>query len=779
MKSELTTSSERTERANISERQSPGHPGLRSPLSRQASEISPRHTPSRFHENLPTDYFQVKCTILDSPSQPEQYPLPTSPENSHSAQTSPAATLRAKQIRASNSTPSMLIRHVQQQTSEATAALKNSSNAVSPPTTPQAMAPVRTLSHRKSAKNLKISSPKLLTASTDLDSMPSIDNTSLSQHGSPHAPELSRKQSSAGLKFKMRFNKISGSNSVSNHSEEYDRPSPKGVDAVSSRTKASTTAESGSINSPEQEDRSSESQGGIKNLMSRLRRKKNSLEVSPGSYSEAGSPDAKIYREMTGASHIDRTAKHKMSKPDSSPPSMDKYLSSRSPETYPVGLWVSVNSNTSGSKAKTAALEYDIKTCDGIPPQVTTSMSSPVDGRLLRDRRSAASSASMKNLYDAAAALGIDPGHVNEMVDTAGHLSPKGLHAEEKALARSTVTLPYTESTTSADRPSISSIQSFVSSSDDKQRSGGTSSAVRRSVSEQNHKSPSLVSRHSPRSVRHRRLPSVTDAHEAAQTHSVKRSLHDRPSTPPPARERHRSRKSDVELVDNPLPLSPLLSSRKMLPTKSNDNVEDFSRNLPPFSQSRMSVVSGRSMGSYDAKSIYGLYGDDDPDEMPPPPPGLKAIDLVLASVRIPAASSETKRGSLALAPGVDIGRLSTASRHSRIELAEYDNGDIAFNVIQSLRSGANTGDRTSFFPVDLHRRQASDISLEEAIGNKSNGSPVYGTTFESDPLRLMVRRYQKSRKDAEASKAIDSPIKDARETLIVAGQSRRSMVGT
>jgi hypothetical protein len=162
------------------------------------------------------------------------------------------------------------------------------------------------------------------------------------------------------------------------------------------------------------------------------------------------------------------------------------------------------------------------------------------------------------------------------------------------------------------------------------------------------------------------------------------------------------------------------------------------------LAQARMSI---RSMGSYDARSIYGLYGDDD-EEIPPPPALPADLGLVLASGRIPGALSDLKRASFALAPGIDMRRISTASRHSRVELAEYANGDIAFNIIQSLRADRNTVvDRQSFFPVDMHRRQASDNSFEEELAQKAK--PI-----DSDPLRLMVRRNQASRKAAELAEA-------------------------
>merc|ERR1712098_906680 len=106
----------------------------------------------------------------------------------------------------------------------------------------------------------------------------------------------------------------------------------------------------------------------------------------------------------------------------------------------------------------------------------------------------------------------------------------------------------------------------------------------------------------------------------------------------------------------------------------------------------------------------YGLYGDD---EDVPPLPGQQEIDVLLASGRIPASSIGGSRRSMVLAPGVSAKRLSTASRTSRIELSEFANGDIAFNIVQSLRA-ARSGDRGSFLPSDLHRRQASENSVED-----------------------------------------------------------------
>jgi hypothetical protein len=124
----------------------------------------------------------------------------------------------------------------------------------------------------------------------------------------------------------------------------------------------------------------------------------------------------------------------------------------------------------------------------------------------------------------------------------------------------------------------------------------------------------------------------------------------------------------------------------------------------------------------------------------------LHEIGMVLASGRIPGNSAGSQRASFMLAPGMSAKRLSTASRNSRIELSEYSNGDIAFNIVQSLRRGQNVGDgdRATYYPMDLHRRQTSDNSFEEelrAIANSSaNSSDVHP---EADTLQLLIKRQQ------------------------------------
>jgi hypothetical protein len=213
----------------------------------------------------------------------------------------------------------------------------------------------------------------------------------------------------------------------------------------------------------------------------------------------------------------------------------------------------------------------------------------------------------------------------------------------------------------------------------------------------------------------------------------------------------------------------------------ANDDDQELDLPTPSFMRNtRASVVSARSFGSYDAKSIYGLYGDDAEDEIPPTP-GLEQIDMVLASGRIPAPnnageSHNRKRASLSLAPGITPQRLSKMSRNSRIEMAEFANGDIAFNIIQSLRhdsAGPSSANRETFYVpgAGQHSRQASDASVDdEGLASPTTPLASPGRTYDADPLRLLVKRHQKANKEkTEAAQAqaaqLEAPYQRPRNT--------------
>lgn len=199
---------------------------------------------------------------------------------------------------------------------------------------------------------------------------------------------------------------------------------------------------------------------------------------------------------------------------------------------------------------------------------------------------------------------------------------------------------------------------------------------------------------------------------------------------------------------------SPMAQTRSAASIVVGNIPEEEHQPLPvpsaPFMRNgRTSVVSARSFGSYDAKSIYGLYGDE--DEEVPPTPDLPDMDMVLASGRIPASTADAKGASVVLAPGLTPAGLNRMHRNSRIELAEYDNGDIAFNIIQSLRDGSGSssagmsaGNRETFYPIGLHRRQTSDLSMEEELASPAPPLPSQAVQPEPDPLRLLVKRNQK-----------------------------------
>ena len=738
------------------ERNSPVHPTSSPlhdlPLSSKSFRRPPTSTSSRFEEDLPGEYFQSRSSSTgESKDSNSPITLPTPPATPQRASPRPS-TLRPAQTRVSNSTPSMLIRHVQQQTSEATAALKSPSISPSNPLN-TSDSPRRALSHRKSAKNLKISTPQLVSSSTNLDSMPSVENLK-SPKQEASGSGLTKKSSSAGLKFRTRLNKMTGSKDSHGAGNGLGESTSVVPGVVSLRSATPFETENGSLSSTVggRSPNAPDAQGGVKGLIFKLRKRRNALAGGAHSLTDSAVLDTEVNRaepgnpclpqlwEDTSITSIDLA---------SSPPPANTSLLSRSPVTYAVGR-------------RRAPDMHSV-----IMSESASQVSSPSTPQMDRDRSSAASSDSMRKLFEAATALDLDPKRVSELVDAAGYNSKQETlpSTDVNTLIRRTVILP--SSSKSMPMSGTASLTRSRSESSPRaglngsQYIGGASSrSLQRSESVQTGKesytgtdtSGSLANS----SSRHPRVSSDANMSGTSDTHSTGRSVHDRVPTPPPTKQKqkHFRQQSEAEDRDRPLPRvgplnSPQLASHSMVPAKSSNNGIHM-RDMLPYSHSRMSVMSGRSAGSYDAKSIYGLYGDDDPDEIPPPP-GLKDIDLVLASGRIPGPSADTRRASLAFAPGVDMRRLSTASNVSRVELAEYANGDIAFNIVQSLRAGSIAGDRTSFFPINLHRKQASEASLEEKIAGSGYGVPGRAKPLDSDPLRLMVRRHQKSRKDAEA----------------------------
>lgn len=757
--------------------------------------FNPRPAPSPTPEALPTstaDREAVHQGDMSASTFPVSPPA-ISPALSPSAGVVP----RAKGIRTSNATPSMLIRHVQHQASEATNALKNSGGSDRAdvgllPISPEVSTGRKPLLHRKSTKNLKISTPQLVSASANLEHMPSVGTIAglrspeqeLTRADSMGKSSLSWKPSSAGLKFKMRLNKSTGhskKDSESNSSKEDTAYNQKSAFASLASLSDSLSMQRGGSNisnvSQEQYNggrsasRAGDAQTSIRSIMSKLRRRKQSTDLHRGYIPDPMILDSPPPPTSTRSPASTDSAKVSIidyahnAFPTSPHPSAAKTSSSdsRVPATYSVAINRrrangSFSSQGTSNCAETAPLTLPDKTSpkgEKTAKEASSTGHLPEPANVQGDRTSATSIDSMKQLFEAATALGLDADRVNELVGAAGYKNAKRestLPNEDDRIVKSTVIIPATFSVEGPAYPMTPPRTAQSKPGRERSTSTSTSKSMHRTPCGKERKTPpsadtSMSISPDPKTSSHRKSISEADTNAT----STRRSVHDRPPTPPPARSHHR-RKSEVEQALNPLPVSPKINdsfsqagqpamSHAMSPSVTvSSTASDPRAAHAALAHARMSI---RSMGSYDARSIYGLYGDDD-EEIPPPPSLPADLGLVLASGRIPGASSDLKRASFALAPGIDMRRISTASRHSRIELAEYANGDIAFNIIQSLRADRNTTvDRQSFFPVDMHRRQASDHSFEEELAQKAK--PI-----DSDPLRLMVRRNQAARRAAE-----------------------------
>lgn len=389
----------------------------------------------------------------------------------------------------------------------------------------------------------------------------------------------------------------------------------------------------------------------------------------------------------------------------------------------------------------------------------------------------------MRKLLEAASALGLDSQKVNELIGAAGYARPAEAFNAYAGPSR----LPASDSSRTIKQMTTAPLT--PPQSDD-----FSSSRVARMDFDQDssHVDP-LEPRHNAHQLAFSRPdPARLEARDPISPLDQK----DRDTKPPtpPANRVHRRKPSNVDLLANPLPVPaasadaaragattqtqgrPSIDGQVAGGRKSSESHRKAGHSeARKASKSRMSTTS---MGSYDAKSIYGLYGTDEESAgEQPPTPKLPDMDVLLASGLIPAADSGEKRASIILASGVDTRRLSMASQDSRVEVTEHSNGDIAFDIVQSLRAGISAGDRSSFYPEAMHRRQISDISIEEEqsprdntfqpvngslsrvvrpppFGNRSQtpeSMPTYATV-DGDALRLLVRRHQKKKKDEVAA---------------------------
>lgn len=629
----------------------------------------------------------------------------------------------------------------------------------------------RTLSHRRSTKNLKIGSPQLVSSSANLEHMPMIDPPTVQQRSSPaNSPEIARKSSVAGLKFKMRFKNKNG-----DAIEEEHIPGSADSSNVSGGV-SSPLANSLSARHIRQESNDNSPSNGIKNLVARLRRRKVSNDLPDKLIPNPlilSSPQWSSPKELQGNFSPDASSlQGQFTRPfGQGPASISSHGTDTMADISPLKV---VDKSASSDQLSAMAASTSTSTMGNL---------SVVDNTRDEARASATSLDSMRKLFEAATALGLDADRVNELVDAAGYRKSVNAHVSEpeNRIVRSTVILaptddsyfpPVASMTTPSHTPPVPTSLSMLRS--------GSSSSIGRSRSMKSSRdrnvssgSVAMSTNGGSRSSRHGELANGSFAEDSAPD---RKSVHERPPTPPPDRKAHRRQKSDVLAAENPLPVSPEVPTVQLENTSTQAQYSRPSRHrnvsnqsddtsLPTASygrsvkDSRASYMSSKTSGSYDARSIYGLYGDE--DEEIPPTPGVPEMNLVLASGRIPGSCDGSQRASLLLAPGVSAKRLSTASRNSRIELSEYANGDIAFNIVQSLRRkpGVGEGERGTYYPMELHRRQESENSIEEELDSlvaSVNASP------EADPLKLLVKRHLK-----EQGKTARSPeVNEALQTM-------------
>lgn len=695
------------------------------------------------------------------------------------ATNTPSSTLRPRQARNSNSTPSMLIRHVHQQASEATAALKNpfTDQPDSPDEALRRVANMparRTLSHRKSAKSLKIGTPQLVSSSANLEHMPMVDTLNRSApfvngsnndnaHRSPStSPEVSRKASVAGLKFKMRFKNRSGDG----HDEDYI-PSSADNSTGSAGYSSPAALTAGSRHVPRASMDNSPSSG-IRQLVAKLRRRKVSNEISDKLipdplvlHSPHWSSPKELHDPLSpGAASFTGQFTRRLGE---GPPSISSHGTDTMADVRPL------NVDKSPSSEKLSALAISAGDSNGT---LSGSENLGLGQAVQQSVRSSSNSLdSMRKLFEAATALGLDADRVNELVDAAGYRQSLRANQIENPVVRSTVIVapsddsyfPPVQTLTKSQSPSETSGKVAPSMS---RSTSGTSIGRSRSTKSARNRNTSISSvamstNGGSRSSKHGEGV-ANGSFSEANASSDRKSIHDRPPTPPPDRKTsHRRQRSDAQAAEVQLPTSPEMptvpiispSIQQPIPQYAtmarrrniSNQSDDLGMPTPPFARqgkdSRSSYMSSKTSGSYDARSIYGLYGDE--EEEVPPTPGVPDMNMILASGRIPGSSNGSQRASLLLAPGVSAKRLSTASRNSRIELSEYANGDIAFNIVQSLRTpqGTGEGERATYYPLDLHKRQTSENSIEEELSGlvaSINASP------ESDPLKLMIKRHMK-----------------------------------
>lgn len=697
----------------------------------------------------------------------------------------PPSTLRGMPRRAPNSTPSVLLRSVQLQAQEATTALKgrspqNDAFVSQMPSEPshgflRKRSP--SLARSKSVKNLKISDPKLVSTSANLQTtkeLPhpaSISRVALTPVSravtSPSASEQSfaghdGKASPAGFSFKKRIARAASANKLSRQDERPDSPASS-VSHLRSDSASHSRGSSG-------DTRPSDVHTGIRSLMSKLTRRKPSLRhtvMIPEPF--VISPRAATFSNSIANGQTPRDEQNGDLQPPSTPFS-----------THRNGKGGSYTGSEAGSQlADVSPLKYNAKTS---PVRDVGSQSAANESQEGNPRASAASLESMRRLYEAASALGLDSDKVNDLIDAAGYSRKSAsLQAVLQASTHEPLT-PVSSMVSPARSPESSRPSgdlSLASHGEAEVDFSNTSlaSPLRRTPSSRRKMPPIMSglqssSQASPSApseyhARNQSNVSLSAPGTSTNTSEHRRSIRDRPATPPPTRSSvHRRRKSEAQEAEGILPIS-ASSSNNAINTPSairrmstvNAVVNDVRSDVQPVPvartglaapnnpHARTSAMSSRTLGSYDARSIYGMYEYDD-DELPP----MSHLNVIVASGHIPAPSFAAKRASINLAPGIDLCNFTkgASNRHSRVELTEFANGDIAFNIVQSLRNNgqlsASPSGRDTFFPIEqLHRRIESGSSYgEQDIDDHAEEEPSPNPA-EADPLRLLVRRHQRT----------------------------------
>ena len=147
--------------------------------------------------------------------------------------------------------------------------------------------------------------------------------------------------------------------------------------------------------------------------------------------------------------------------------------------------------------------------------------------------------------------------------------------------------------------------------------------------------------------------------------------------------------------------------------------------------------VSAQTVAFRDVPSIYGMYDYEDDDNA-------TQDEIVVASGLLPLPSANRpQRASMIFSAGTDLADFKDLkdNRKSRVQLTEYANGDIAFNIVRSLRGEpdvqrdtmyGHSDVETSFEYLNNPANLVGGHPSPQIASRRPPGSP--------DPMRLLVK---------------------------------------